>query len=297
MSNKITNPFLKQLISGISQKATQGRITGVDWNILEEAKKRKKVAKKTLKKESDEKKPSQQPEDRYEWENDPYHSRQFEKSDVSWREYDKKMNPESYRVKEADEKKKPADDVDSLLGDLGGGGDADQTGGSSAPEKKSGANAGAANPTGADGAGAPPDGGKEDAGDDAPAGLGGEEGGTEEDSEEAQSDAAEAKAELEKAKAEKDKAEKEIKKHSYIKLGSNSGTQFLISKILDHAFKTNTIDALAGEMVQKLKISTPQDISAFSEETASYRVIPGFPELLSSMKTMATKQPEETSEA
>ena len=57
MSNKITNPFLKQLISGISQKANQGRMTGVDWNILEEAKKNKKVAKKTLKKESDEKKP------------------------------------------------------------------------------------------------------------------------------------------------------------------------------------------------------------------------------------------------
>lgn len=56
MSNKITNPFLKQLISGISQKATQGRITGVDWNILEEAKKNKKVANKTLKKEADEKK-------------------------------------------------------------------------------------------------------------------------------------------------------------------------------------------------------------------------------------------------
>lgn len=292
MSNKITNPFLKQLISGISQKATQGRITGVDWNVIEEAKKNKKVAKKTLKKESDEKKPSQQPEDRYEWEDDPYHSRQFEKSDVSWREYDMKMNPESYRVKEADEKKKPADDVDSLLGDLGGGGDDDQTGGSSAPEKKAGTNAGAANPKGADGAGEQsPDAADQEAGDEDP------DAGGEEDSEEAQADAAEAKAELEKAKAEKDQAEKEIKKHSYIKLGSNAGTQFLISKILDHAFKTNTIDALAGEMVQKLKIATPQDISTFSEETASYRVIPGFPELLSSMKTMATKQPEETSEA
>ena len=111
MSNKITNPFLKQLISGISQKATQGRITGVDWNVIEEAKKNKKVAKKTLKKEGDEKKPSQQPEDRFEWENDPYHSRQFEKSDVSWRDYDKKINPESYGVKEADEKKNPADDA------------------------------------------------------------------------------------------------------------------------------------------------------------------------------------------
>ena len=228
MSNKITNPFLKQLISGISQKADQGRMTGVNWNILEEAKKNKKVTKKTLK-------------------------------------------------KEADEKKKPADDVDSLLGK---GGEETPTGG----KDEAPTNEPKAKEDGKDaGAGAPPD--------------GGEEGADGEDSEAAQADAAEAKAELEKAKAEKDKAEKEIKKHSYIKLGSNSGTQFLISKILDHAFKTNTIDALAGEMVQKLKITTPEDINTFSEETASYRVIPGFPELLSSMKTMATKQPEETSEA
>ena len=287
MSNKITNPFLKQLISGISQKATQGRITGVDWNVIEEAKKNKKVAKKTLKKEGDEKKPSQQPEDRYEWEDDPYHSRQFEKSDVSWREYDMDMNPESYRVKEADEKKNPADDA----GDEKDAGGLPPLGGKDeAPTNEPKAKAGGKD------AGAPPDGGKEDAGADAPAGLDDKEGGTEEDSEEAQADAAEAKAELEKAKAEKDQAEKEIKKHSYIKLGSNSGTQFLLGKILDHAFKTNTIDALAGEMVQKLKITTPEDINAFSEETASYRVIPGFPELLSSMKTMATKQPEETEE-
>ena len=287
MSNKITNPFLKQLISGISQKATQGRITGVDWNVIEEAKKNKKVAKKTLKKEGDEKKPSQQPEDRFEWENDPYHSRQFEKSDVSWRDYDKKINPESYGVKEADEKKNPADDA----GDEKDAGGLPPLGGKDeAPTNEPKANAGGKD------AGAPPDGGKEDAGADAPAGLDDKEGGTEEDSEEAQADAAEAKAELEKAKAEKDQAEKEIKKHSYIKLGSNSGTQFLLGKILDHAFKTNTIDALAGEMVQKLKITTPEDINAFSEETASYRVIPGFPELLSSMKTMATKQPEETEE-
>ena len=287
MSNKITNPFLKQLISGISQKANQGRMTGVDWNILEEAKKNKKVAKKTLKKESDEKKPSQQPEDRYEWEDDPYHSRQFEKSDVSWREYDMDMNPESYRVKEADEKKNPADDA----GDEKDAGGLPPLGGKDeAPTNEPKAKAGGKD------AGATPDGGKEDAGTDAPTGLDDKEGGTEEDSEEAQADAAEAKAELEKAKAEKDQAEKEIKKHSYIKLGSNSGTQFLLGKILDHAFKTNTIDALAGEMVQKLKIATPDDINAFSEETASYRVIPGFPELLSSMKTMATKQPEETEE-
>jgi len=44
--------------------------------------------------------------------------------------------------------------------------------------------------------------------------------------------------------------------------------------------------------VQKLKIQTPEDLNAFGEDTASFRVLPGFPELLASMKTLATKQPE-----
>ncbi len=116
-----------------------------------------------------------------------------------------------------------------------------------------------------------------------------------EDAEQAKADAVKAKAELEKAKAEKDQAEKEIKKQSYIKLGSGAGTQFLLGKILNHAFKANTIDSLASEMVQKLKIQTPEDMASFSEDTAQFRVLPGMPELLTAMKTMATKQPEEPS--
>lgn len=231
MNNKITNPFLKQLISGISQKATQGRITDIGWNVLEEAKKNKKVVKKSLKKEAIGDKKKEEPA--------------------------------------ADAGDEKADGLPAL---------------DAAPEaEKSAPEAGADAPE----ASAP------DAGAEAP------DAGSEEDADKAQADAAEAKAELEKAKAEKDQAEKEIKKHSYIKLGSGAGTQFLLGKILDHAFKTNTIDALAGEMVQKLKITTPEDMNAFSEETATYRVIPGMPELLSSMKTMATKQeqPEETPEA
>ena len=56
---------------------------------------------------------------------------------------------------------------------------------------------------------------------------------------------------------------------------------------------TCPIDELAGEMVQKLKIQTPEDMNAFGEDTSTFRVLPGFPELLSSMKTLATKQPEE----
>lgn len=233
MSNKITNPFLKQMISEIASKTNVGRLN-ISWDVIEEAKKKKKSIKK-----------------------------------------------------EAVDKKKPADDAgeEKDAGGLPPLGGQDEAPTNEPKAKQDGPEAGA-------------DAGAEDAGADPVAGLGGgEEGaGSKEDSEEAQADAAEAKAELEKAKAEKDQAEKEIKKHSYIKLGSGAGTQFLLGKILDHAFKTNTIDALAGEMVQKLKITTPEDINAFSEETASYRVIPGFPELLSSMKTMATKQPAETEE-
>ena len=48
---------------------------------------------------------SQQQKNRFEWESDPYHSRRFEKSDVSWREYDMDMNPQNYRVKEGEEEK------------------------------------------------------------------------------------------------------------------------------------------------------------------------------------------------
>lgn len=232
MNNKITNPFLKQLISGISQKATQGRITDIGWSILEETKKNKKVIKKSLKKEAIGDKKKEEP-----------------------------------TADAGDEK------VDGLPAP------------DAAPEaKKSTPTASKAD---AKDAAAP------DAGEESP------DAGSEADADKAQADAAKAKAELEKAKAEKDQAEKEIKKNSYIKLNSGAGTQFLIGKILDHAFKTNTIDALAGEMVQKLKIATPEDMNTFSEETATYRVIPGMPELLSSMKTMATKQekPEETPEA
>jgi hypothetical protein len=41
--------------------------------------------------------PSPPTKDRFAWEDDPYHSRRFEKSDVSWREYDEMMNPQNYR--------------------------------------------------------------------------------------------------------------------------------------------------------------------------------------------------------
>ena len=242
MSNKITNPFLKQLISGISQKATEGRINNISWSTLSEAK--------------------------------------------------------SYLKTEAGEKdaKAPADDI---LGDTsaknapaqpetGGTEDPAATGGDAAADPLAGAaDGGAAAATGEDAEADPLAG---DAGAEAEAEAGGDE-----DPAQAQADAVKAKAELEKAKAEKDQAEEELENQSYIKLKSSSGTQFLLSKILNQAFRTNTIDALASEMVQKLNIKTKDDVSAFSQDVAAFKVLPGMPQLITSMGTMAEKQPAQAS--
>jgi hypothetical protein len=214
MNNKITNPLLKQLISEISNKTAEGRITGVSWAIIEEAKKKKKV-------------------------------------------------------NEAE--KDPADEL------LGG----DKEGEKDAPKPEQ--------PTAEKGAepkkGAGVDAAKADK-------VGAEEVGGEEDVEKAQADATKAKAELEKAKAEKDQAEEELEKQSYIKLKSGSGVQFLLGKILNQAFKSNTIDALASEMVQKLNIKTADDVDAFEVDNTPSKALPGMANLIASMKAMATKQPE-----
>jgi hypothetical protein len=119
---------------------------------------------------------------------------------------------------------------------------------------------------------------------------------SQEDSDQAQDDATKAKAELEKAKAEKDHAEQEIKKQSFVHLVSAPGVHFLLGKLVDHAFKTNTTDSLASEMTSKLKIQTPEDFSNFVEEMAPYKSIPGVAELLAAMKGMATKQPDTAGE-
>jgi hypothetical protein len=169
-----------------------------------------------------------------------------------------------------------SDDAGSGLPDLGGG---EETGGESGglPDLK---------------------GGKDQTSDDTSAeNPQGDEGGdSEEDVNQAQADAVAKKAELEKAKAEKAQAEKEIEENSYVRLISSAGVHFLLGKLLDHAFKTDSIDALAGEMVQKLKIQTPDDLQAFSEEVAPFKTIPGIGELLTSMKTMASKTPETPTE-
>lgn len=226
MSNKIDNPFLKQLITEIAGKTSEGRITDVSWTTLTEGKKK---SKNFVTKEATKPLPKPAPEE------EPA----------------------------AEEPEAPAEPAPEAPAEP------------AAPAPKAKATAAPAPETPAE---------------PAPEAPAPDEGG--EDSDQAQADASKAKAELEKAKAEKDKAEKELKQQSYIKLGSSGGTQFLLSKVLDHAFKTNTIDALAGEMVQKLKIQTPEDFNSFSEDTAAFRVIPGMPELLAAMKALATKQPD-----
>ena len=238
MNDKITNPFLKQLITEISGKTAEGRMTDINWGALTEAKK-----KKSLKKEAAAKKPA------------PAAPAEEEPKDAAPAPEAAPAEPEAPQA---------AASGDSDLPDLGG-----------APEAPA------------------PEAGGADGVDDLGGGDEPAPEASQEDAEAAQADAAKAKAELEKAKDEKDRAEKEIKQQSYIKLGSHAGTQFLLAKLLNHAFKTNTIDELAGEMVQKLKIQTPEDMNAFGEDTSTFRVLPGFPELLSSMKTLATKQPEE----
>lgn len=223
MNNKIFNPYLKQLISEIGSKTTEGRITDVSWGLIDEVKK-----KKLLKKEADEKKKDAP----------------AEKTPTSAEDLPAEKGVEDTpKDTPTDKKSEPATDI--------------------APEPES-------EPVAADDA--------------------------EKDADKAKEDALKAQAELEKAKAKKDQAEKEIKKHAYVKLGSSSGTEYLLSKILDQAFKTNTIDALAGEMAEKLGIKTPEEMSQFTEDVAAYMTIPGMAQLLSSMKSVASaqsKKPEE----
>jgi hypothetical protein len=228
MNNKITNPYLKQLLSEISNNANKNKLSDLSWEAIYEARKKTGV-----KKEQDEKK------------------------------------------KDAPAEEPAADETGGDLPPLGGTDEKPKDTGAAKPAPAAGAK--------------PTD--KADAAPKAGADAGTEDTG-EDEAEQAKADAAKAKAELEKAKAEKEEAEKEIEKNQYVKLSSSSGTQFLLGKIIDHAFKSNTIDALAAEMVDKLKVQTPEDMDEFSEDVVTYMTIPGMPELISSMKTLATKQPE-----
>jgi hypothetical protein len=218
MNNKISNPFLKQLISEISNKTTQGRITDVAWGSLTEGKK-----KKALKKEAAPQPPEEEPA------------------------------PE-----EADKDTPPAPKANVAgLGDVPSTEQSDQ---SDLPAID-------AQPQ------------------DAVPDSGGEE------VDKAKEDAVKAKAELEKAKAEKDQAEKEIEQQSHVKLVSKAGVNFLLSKIVGSAVQTNSVDAFAAELVDKLRLETEEDYASFANEMAPFRVIPGIGELLTAVKSLVGATP------
>lgn len=221
MNNKISNPFLKKLISEIAVNANKGRLD-LNWEVIEEAKKKKSV-------------------------------------------------------KEAEEPKKdePSADAGGDLPPLGGADETPKDAQAKEPKKDA---APEANPADAVSKEVPTD------------------AASEEDADQAKADAAKAKAELAKTQAEKAQAEKEIKNQSYISIGSSSGTQFLLGKVLDQAFKTNTIDDLAKNMVDTLKIKTPDAMDSFSQDVVTYMAMPGMPELVSTMKTLANKNPEKPEE-
>ncbi len=121
-----------------------------------------------------------------------------------------------------------------------------------------------------------------------------EDGGEDVDS--AKEDAEKAKAELEKAKAEKDQAEQELEQNEYVKLNSPSGVSFLLGKLVDHAFQTNSMDALAGEFVNKLKITNPEDFQTFADDMIPYKNIPGMVEFLDSVKSLSASGKQEPTE-
>jgi hypothetical protein len=229
MNNKISNPFLKQLISEISNKTNQGRMTDVVWGSLTEGKKKKTLKKEAAPQPKEEPAPEEAGEETPQNETPPAQE-----------------NPPAPNANVAG------------LGDVPSTEEADQTD-------------------------LPP----MDAG---PQGDATADGG-EEEVDKAKEDAVKSKAELEKAKAEKDQAEKEIEQQSHVKLVSKAGVTFLLSKIIGGAVQTNSVDAFAAELVDKLKLETEEDYASFANEMAPFRIIPGVGELLTAVKGLIGATP------
>lgn len=225
MNNKITNPYLKQLISEISDKTVKGRIVDVSWKVIEESKKRGK-----LKKEADAK--------------------------------SKNISTDKEKASKDGTSPLPQNPPakDTKVAGLGDVPSTEQSAKTDLPSLDS----------------APQDPAAEKPSEKGPEGAA--------DVEKAKADATKAKAELEKAKAEKDQAEKEIEQQSHVKLTSKAGVNFLLRKIIGDALKTNSIDAFAAELVDKLKLKDENDYALFVNEMAPFRIIPGIGELLASMK-------------
>jgi hypothetical protein len=201
-------------------------------------------------------------------------------TDISW----EKLYEAKNIIKMEAEQQAPQEDP--LAGDLGA--PTQQGGQNAAPGEQP--PAGAAQAPAPDAAAAAAPAGTDPAAAGAPAGK----DAGEDDVKKAQADATKAKAELEKAKAEKDAAEEELAQQSYIKLNSRSGTNFMLGKLLSHARRTNTINTLAADMAQQLNMRSEEDIDAFLKDNAQLQHLPGFSQLVSSIKTMATKETPST---
>jgi hypothetical protein len=102
----------------------------------------------------------------------------------------------------------------------------------------------------------------------------------------AQADAAKADAAADKAKAEKAQAEKEVAEQGHVKLASVPGISFLLAKVLAPALRENTIDGLAQGFVDGLKIDDAQKFEVFKQETALFRKVKGFQQLIDSMANL-----------
>lgn len=101
-------------------------------------------------------------------------------------------------------------------------------------------------------------------------------------------------AELEKAKAETDQAKKELENNAYVKLNTPTGISYLLRKLVDRAVKTNTLDSLASDFTQKLKINKPEDFKTFSDDMIPYKNIPGIADFLPKVQSLATSKPAGT---
>ena len=218
MSNKISNPFLKQLISGISKKANEGRINDISWCTLSEA----RASIKT----------------------------------------------------EAGEKDVPdAEDTEDPL--AGAEGDA----GAEGEDPLAGAE-----------------------GEDPLAGAGaeGEEG---EDPDAIAAKTAQTNAQRAANSAELNQAKKKLETTKpYIELDSTNGIRFLLSKVLDHAFNTRTIDTFSKDMMTALNVKTKSDVSSFVKDhlqpfVADKNLGKSIPELIEKMTANAIPDQDPTPEA
>lgn len=95
------------------------------------------------------------------------------------------------------------------------------------------------------------------------------------------------------------KAKEELEKKSYVKLNSNAGVKYLLDKVVGDAFKSNTIDDLAHDMANKLKIVTKSDVEVFEKDAGlgKWNTVKGMPDLINTLKEIAVEDPEDSEDS